>query len=189
MPKDIIEVLAHEHREVEQLLEQLQSGAGDRAQVFQTVKAMLEAHSHAEEDIVYPAIRQAAPDCGDMIKHGTQEHHEVEELLQRLATFSPADSQFDRLVTELTSNVQDHVQEEENIVLPAFEQATNASTRQQIAEDFLTRKALEIPAGQDGVYPEDMTKDELYERAKELNIEGRSSMTKDQLARAINQRS
>lgn len=188
MPQDIIQVLTQEHREVEQLLEQLRSGTGDRTQIFQTVKTMLEAHSHAEEDIVYPAIRQAAPDCVDMIRHGRQEHQEVEELLQRLAMLSPTDSRFDELVSELTSDVQDHVQEEEHIVLPAFEQASNAATRQQIAEDFLTRKALEIPAGNDAVYPDDMTKDELYERAKELNIEGRSSMTKDQLARAINQR-
>ena len=187
MPQDIVQVLKQEHREVEQLLERLQSGAGDTQQIFQTVSTMLKAHSHSEEDIVYPAIRQVAPDCGDMIQHGKEEHHEVEELLQRMAACSPADSRFSEFVTELASNVRDHVQEEENIVLPAFEQATSESTRKQVAEDFLTRKALEMPSGQDGVYPEELTKDELYERAKELNIEGRSKMTKDQLARAINQ--
>jgi hypothetical protein len=29
------------------------------------------------------------------------------------------------------------------------------------------------------------TRDELYERAKELGVEGRSNMTKDELAKAI----
>ena len=32
---------------------------------------------------------------------------------------------------------------------------------------------------------EDRTKDELYNRAKQLGVEGRSNMTKDELAKAI----
>lgn len=35
---------------------------------------------------------------------------------------------------------------------------------------------------------EDRTKDELYNRAKELHIEGRSDMSKDELVRAIRDR-
>jgi cation transport regulator ChaB len=33
------------------------------------------------------------------------------------------------------------------------------------------------------------TKDELYEKAKELDVEGRSSMSKDELARAVDRAS
>jgi hypothetical protein len=33
--------------------------------------------------------------------------------------------------------------------------------------------------------PQELTRDQLYERAKELDIEGRSKMNKEQLARAI----
>lgn len=38
--------------------------------------------------------------------------------------------------------------------------------------------------GESGSY-EDWTKDELYERAQELEIEGRSNMTKDELIEAL----
>ena len=145
-------------------------------------------HSHAEEDIVYPAIRDAAPDCSDQITHAKNEHHEVEQLLKRLATCRPDDAAFDELVDELTSNVQEHVEEEENIVLPAFEEATDQNMRARLGEDFLTRKALEMPARPETAYPEELTKEQLYERAKQLNVEGRSTMTKDQLARAISRR-
>jgi hypothetical protein len=31
----------------------------------------------------------------------------------------------------------------------------------------------------------DLTRDELYQKAKETGVEGRSSMTKDELARAV----
>jgi hypothetical protein len=37
----------------------------------------------------------------------------------------------------------------------------------------------------DSTHLEDRTKDELYEEAKKIGIEGRSEMTKDELIRAI----
>ncbi|MFR9804506.1 Rho termination factor N-terminal domain-containing protein [Pseudonocardia sp. RS010] len=46
-----------------------------------------------------------------------------------------------------------------------------------------TKKVSER-GGKAGSY-EDMTKDELYERAKEIGIEGRSDMSKDELVKAL----
>jgi hypothetical protein len=42
-------------------------------------------------------------------------------------------------------------------------------------------------AGKGGQHPpyEEWTKDELYERARELGVEGRSDMTKDELIEAL----
>ena len=51
------------------------------------------------------------------------------------------------------------------------------------------RQARDHPkATYGGVDVEQNTKDELYERAKKLDIEGRSSMTKEELAAAIAKR-
>ena len=51
------------------------------------------------------------------------------------------------------------------------------------------RQARDRPkATYGGVDVEGNTKDELYERAKKLDIEGRSNMTKEQLAEAIAKR-
>ena len=46
------------------------------------------------------------------------------------------------------------------------------------------RAALGEKGGKAGSY-EDWTKDELYSRAQELGIEGRSTMTKDELIEAL----
>lgn len=45
-------------------------------------------------------------------------------------------------------------------------------------------KKLAARGGKSGSY-EDMTKDELYERAKKVGIEGRSDMSKDELVKAL----
>lgn len=50
-----------------------------------------------------------------------------------------------------------------------------------------SRKAVAHRGGAAGSY-DDMTKGELYERAKRLDIEGRSSMSKSELVRALRSR-
>ncbi|SDS35743.1 Rho termination factor N-terminal domain-containing protein [Corynebacterium timonense] len=47
-----------------------------------------------------------------------------------------------------------------------------------------SRSAVGEKGGESGSY-EDWTREELYERAQELEIEGRSSMTKDELIKAL----
>ena len=47
-----------------------------------------------------------------------------------------------------------------------------------------SRSAVSRKGGRAGSY-EDMTKQELYDRAKKVGIEGRSSMSRDQLIRAL----
>ncbi|MFC5951118.1 Rho termination factor N-terminal domain-containing protein [Pseudonocardia lutea] len=46
------------------------------------------------------------------------------------------------------------------------------------------KKKVSARGGRSGSY-EDMTKDELYERAKKVGIEGRSNMSKDELVKAL----
>ena len=46
------------------------------------------------------------------------------------------------------------------------------------------QKKVSSRGGKSGSY-DDMTKDELYERAKKVGIEGRSGMSKDELVKAL----
>ena len=46
------------------------------------------------------------------------------------------------------------------------------------------KKKVAARGGKSGSY-DDMTKDELYERAKKVGIEGRSDMSKDELVKAL----
>src|SRR4051794_5627258 len=60
------------------------------------------------------------------------------------------------------------------------------------AQERADRKAAEVRSLEHSTDPdtlaEDRTKDELYARAQELGIEGRSEMTKEELAAAVSRR-
>lgn len=64
-----------------------------------------------------------------------------------------------------------------------FEQTGNFETARQICAELTAHALLE----EEMIYPilRTLTKEELYQRAQELDIQGRSDMNKDQLIAAI----
>jgi uncharacterized protein YjbJ (UPF0337 family) len=75
----------------------------------------------------------------------------------------------------------------------AREERKGAAKEQAVrAQDRAERKAAEVRSLEHATNPralaQDYTKDELYDRAQQLGIEGRSEMTKDELAAAITRR-
>jgi uncharacterized protein YjbJ (UPF0337 family) len=74
----------------------------------------------------------------------------------------------------------------------ADERKGEAREQARRARERADRKAEEVRSLEHATDPralaEDSTKDELYQRAQELGVEGRSEMTKDQLAREVQRR-
>src|SRR5688572_24789669 len=116
MTSDAIGLITDDHRILEGLFDQLQAGNGDRRILVEEITARLTAHARAEEKHVYPAIAQSAPDEGDEVGHGYDEHHEAEHLLRKVHNLigSP---HFDQAVTEFVAAVKHHIEEEESQVL------------------------------------------------------------------------
>ena len=65
--QDVVEFLLGQHREVERLFGELRQASGEaRQHAFEHLVQLLAVHETAEEEVVYPALRQAAED-GDAI--------------------------------------------------------------------------------------------------------------------------
>jgi hemerythrin superfamily protein len=194
---DVVELLKSDHRAVDRLLGKLESDGtpdGEKRRLLDEVTAQLAAHSKGEEDVVYPHIRQSVPKEEDEVKDGVAEHHHIEQLLTELAALAPDDPGADGKVAAMAAEVRHHVEEEEQDIFPAYTKATSAQERAAIGARFLERKNAELTAR--GYAPAaataqtsdrliDLTRDELYERAKRAGVEGRSSMTKDELVKAL----
>jgi hemerythrin superfamily protein len=197
MGTDAITLIKNDHRLMEKLFDRLKSGQGDRRALLVEVAARLAAHSHAEELKVYPALEQADPGESGEVHHGTEEHHEAEQLLHKLMAMDTKAAGFDSALEEFVGAVKHHVEEEETELLPALQKSVDAATLQQLGAAFEEVRTKELAiAGFDatgsassGSDDGGMSRDELYERAKEAGIAGRSSMTKEELAQALREQS
>lgn len=127
--------------------------------------------------------READDDLEDDVLEGYEEHHAVELLMDELDGMSPDDERFDAKFTVIKEFVLHHVEEEEDEMFPQAREALGEDRLRELGEEMQAR-ADELRAAAD-----DLTKEELYERAKELDIEGRSQMSKRELARALQQAS
>ena len=88
--RDVIEVLEHDHREVEEMFAELESLRGAsteearrrRKDVAEQVTIELVRHSVAEEVLVYPKVQEKV--SVEEAKRAREEHAEAEETMQRL---------------------------------------------------------------------------------------------------------
>jgi hemerythrin superfamily protein len=194
MASDAVSLIKNDHRVLEGLFEQIKSGTGDRRALVEEIAARLTAHSRAEEQKVYPAIKKTAPDEKDEVDHAYHEHEEAEELLEN--SLQKIDSpDFEQVFTEFVEAVKHHVEEEETEILPALQKAADKQTLEQLGQAFEQTRVEELrKAGVDesaAAYAKgrddlnEATRDELYEKAKDADISGRSTMNKDELAQAL----
>jgi hemerythrin superfamily protein len=119
--RDLIEVLVHDHREVEQMFAELEAGTGDadrRRQVANAVIAELVRHSVAEEQYLYPTVRRVLPDGDQLADREIAEHAEAERTMKTLEGLDGDDPEFDRAATTLMGEVRQHIQEEEGDLFP-----------------------------------------------------------------------
>lgn len=201
---DVIELIEQDHRAVEQVFDQLQRGSGERRRLVTQLEQLLLPHAKAEEQAVYPTMQQADLESFDRAE-ADEEHLEAEDLLTVLKTQLDDDAAFQTTLGRLVQAVHHHVEEEEQEALPELRRKTDAQTLQKLGERFEQAKAGFLEAVVDsranrarGEVPGtattgatgsgdllDLTKEELYEKAKELDIDGRSKMNKAQLADAV----
>ena len=117
--RDVIEILEHDHREVEQMFQELESLRGAstdeqkarRKELTEDVTIELVRHSVAEEVLVYPRVEGKVGE--DEVEHAREEHAEAEETLQKLEKLDADDPGFDDALAELMKEIRHHIEDEE----------------------------------------------------------------------------
>lgn len=113
---DAVELLKSDHREVENLFEEfekLKDGSSTKkGAVVQKICAALVVHATIEEEIFYPALREADVDT-DMMDEADIEHAGAKALIGQLEEMKPGDDHYDAKVKVLSEYIKHHVKEEE----------------------------------------------------------------------------
>ncbi|HEX5533247.1 MAG TPA: hemerythrin domain-containing protein [Actinomycetales bacterium] len=191
---DVVELIKKQHREVDELLKQAESGDGDTAALLQKVSDLLLPHSEAEESFVYPKIRDLKSSENEMVKDGVAEHHDMEAKLKELLREDPEGPGYDGKLAAFIGELRHHVEEEENDLLPVLSQKASDSERESMGSRFMQETEGRLTSagttggtatGSGGSGGDEPTKTELYEKAKEQDVPGRSSMSKEELKEAV----
>jgi hemerythrin superfamily protein len=130
--RDVIEVLEHDHREVEEMfaeLETLRGASTDDAQarrkeLTEQVTIELVRHSVAEEVLVYPPVARKV--SSKEVEHAREEHAEAEETLQRLEKLDCDDPAFDDELATLMKEIRHHIEDEEGDMFAHMRQVMDA---------------------------------------------------------------
>lgn len=118
-PADAIKLLKDDHKEVKTYFKQyekLEDDAEKQALADKICKA-LTVHAQIEEEIYYPAVREAIDD-DDLLDEAEVEHASAKQLIAEIQSMQVGDRLFDAKITVLGEYIEHHVEEEENEMFP-----------------------------------------------------------------------
>lgn len=107
-----VEMLKADHRKVEELFEKYEKARGKKADIAKKICLELIVHAMLEEEIFYPACREAGVE-DDMMDEAAVEHDGAKMLIAELEHGSPDDEYYDAKVKVLSEEIKHHVKEEE----------------------------------------------------------------------------
>ncbi|MBI2709145.1 MAG: hemerythrin domain-containing protein [Actinobacteria bacterium] len=143
---DAITMLKADHKTVEKLFKRFEK-AGDgalkekRAVVDEIIRE-LSVHAAVEEQVFYPAIREAVDDAEDEVLESLEEHHIVKWVLSELDGMDPGHERFDAKVTVLMENVRHHVEEEEQDLFPKVREVLKRKALTDLGESMDVAKRV-----------------------------------------------
>ena len=144
-----LELLAADHRRVEDLFEQYESAKDDedeaRTQIADRICKELTVHAQLEEEIFYPWLKENL-DSEDMevVEEAYVEHATAKDLIAQIEGAGGPDAEYDAKVKVLSEYIKHHVKEEENEIFAAcsgMEEALDelgqemAARKPELAED------------------------------------------------------
>lgn len=111
---DAIKLLKDDHAEVKGWFEDFENtNSGAKKQKLATqICTALKVHTQIEEEIFYPACREAGVE-DDMMDEADVEHQGAKNLIAEIEAGQPGDDHWDAKVTVLGEMIKHHVKEEE----------------------------------------------------------------------------
>lgn len=85
---------------------------------------MLTVHAQIEEEILYPAAKEALEDeeDQDLVNEAAVEHASAKELIAKIEAMTPEDEEFKATVKVLSEYIKHHVKEEETEMFPRLKE-------------------------------------------------------------------
>ena len=122
-----ITLLTEDHAKVRKMFKQFERSHekmddAEKAELVQQICMELTVHAQVEEEIFYPAAREAIEEQ-DLLDEAEVEHASAKDLISQLQSMEPGDDLYDAKVTVLGEYIDHHVKEEEKEMFPKVRKA------------------------------------------------------------------
>ena len=139
---DAIAMLTADHKRVKTLFSEFdklkeEGSDEEKSAIVEQICNEMKIHAQLEEEIFYPAVREAIDDS-DLMDEAIVEHAGAKELIAQLEEASPEDDLYDAKVTVLGEQIDHHVKEEEGDMFPKARKAKVDS--EALGERMLKRR-------------------------------------------------
>lgn len=142
--QDAVQLLTKDHREVKTLFKKYEKLVAadappeERQELARLICTMLTVHATIEEEIFYPAAREALSEV-DLLNEAEVEHASAKDLIAQILSMDPLDLLYDAKVTVLGEYIDHHVQEEENEMFPKAQKA--GMNLEALGTELMARKS------------------------------------------------
>ncbi|MFB7908323.1 hemerythrin domain-containing protein [Kitasatospora sp. NPDC056076] len=140
-----INELMTDHREVEEMFARIQAMTAGGQQLRDAVDEVtieLVRHSVAEEQYLYPAVREHIRGGDRLADKEIADHGRVEEILKQLEQMDTDDAQMSPVLQRLMDEVAAHVQDEENNLFPMLTMACTPEQLDDLGDKIRRAKSM-----------------------------------------------
>jgi hemerythrin superfamily protein len=130
-----IELLKADHDKVDKLFQKVKATeeGEEHKELFKKIKAELDVHTHIEEKIFYPRLKEEE-ELKDITLEGVEEHHQAKMFLRELASLSEDSEKFEPKLKVLMEDITHHVQEEEGEMFPKVQKVINEDELKELGK-------------------------------------------------------
>ncbi len=156
MSTDAIVMLREEHQQIRRAFREFERAKDATPKRRQTlvdrIIKLLTQHTHIENEVMYPRVRELVPDLEDDILESYEEHHVADVLIEELAALRPDDERFTAKAKVLIENVRHHMDEEESEWFPRVRAALGRNALQELGSELRAARK-DAPEGPPGPGP------------------------------------
>ena len=118
-PQEATAMLRADHKRVSDLFEQYEKtrSVAEKKDLVTTICMELSVHAQVEEEIFYPAVKQALKDT-ELVPEATVEHATLKDLIAQVEGIEPDGEMFDAKIKVMSEYVKHHVKEEQTQMFP-----------------------------------------------------------------------